>query len=144
MAYVRDGRSPVPKDERVSAVMSRIRATNTKPELTMRALLREAGHTGYRLHYDKVPGRPDIAFVGRKVAIFVHGCFWHGCPHCRPRTPKNNSAFWMNKVANNKARDERKTAALRNEGWSVVTVWECSLRKRPAAQLSRVLKSLRA
>lgn len=144
MAYVRDGRSPVPKDERVSAVMSRIRAKDTKPELMLRAMLREAGHTGYRLHYAKVPGRPDVAFVGRKVAVFVNGCFWHGCPHCRPRTPKNNSAFWVNKVATNKARDKRKAAALRKEGWLVIAIWECQLRDHPQRSVARVLKVLEA
>ncbi len=142
MAYLRDGRAPVPTDERVSATMSRIGAKNTKPELLMRTLLREAGHTGYRLHYTKAPGRPDIAFVGRKVAVFVHGCFWHGCPHCRPRTPKSNSAFWVNKVATNQARDERKTAALRREGWSVITIRECQLRKHPRRSLARVVHVL--
>lgn len=142
MAYQRDGRAPVPTDPRVSAVMSRIRAKNTKPELVLRALLREAGHTGYRLHYTKVPGRPDIAFVGRQVAVFVHGCFWHGCPLCKPRTPKSNSGFWSNKVATNQARDKRKSAALRTAGWKVITIRECQLRDRPMAQLARVVKAL--
>ena len=67
--YLRDGRAPVPKDPRTSAVMSRIRAKNTTPELSVRQALRERGFTGYRLHYAKAPGRPDIAFVGRKVAV---------------------------------------------------------------------------
>jgi DNA mismatch endonuclease (patch repair protein) len=142
MAYVRDGRSPTPKNERVSAVMSRIRAKNTKPELLLRALLREAGHTGYRLHYAQAPGRPDVTFVRWKVAIFVHGCFWHGCPHCQPRTPKSNSAFWLNKVATNQARDKRKTAALRRGGWSVITIRECQLRKHPHRSVARVVKVL--
>ena len=142
MAYIRDGRAPVPQDERVSANMSRIRAKNTKPELVLRSMLREAGRSGYRLHYTKVPGRPDVAFVKHRLALFVHGCFWHGCPYCRPRTPKSNAAFWLNKVATNQARDKRKNGALRKLGWTVLTIRECQLRRRPKAQLERVLKAL--
>lgn len=142
MAYLRDGRAPVPQDERVSAAMSRIRAKNTRPELLLRALLRKAGYKGYRLHYAHAPGRPDIAFVGKKVAVFVHGCFWHGCPHCRARTPKTNTAFWVNKVATNQARDRRKAAALRKGGWAVITVWECRLRRAPEASVLRIARFL--
>jgi len=120
--------------------MSRIRAKNTGPEMTMRSLLRGAGYTGYRLHYAKEAGRPDIAFVGRRVAIFVHGCFWHGCPHCAPRKPRSNASFWTAKLWANKARDARKVKALRSRGWCVVTVWECQLKERPTAQLARVLR----
>ncbi len=141
-SYIRDARSPVPKDERTSALMSRIRGRDTGPEKALRKALRGSGHTGYRLHYKGAPGRPDIAFVGRKVAVFVHGCFWHGCPHCQQRSPKNNSAFWREKLDRNKARDDRKTRALRTSGWSVITIWECRLRRFPKAQLSRVLKAL--
>lgn len=142
MAYIRDGRAPVPRNERISATMSRIRAKNTKPERVLRSMLREAGKCGYRLHYSKVPGRPDITFVKHKLAIFVHGCFWHGCPYCRPRTPKSNSTFWTNKVAMNQARDRRKNTALRELGWTVLVIRECQLRERPQAQLARVLKVL--
>ncbi|MBK7618693.1 MAG: very short patch repair endonuclease [Flavobacteriales bacterium] len=142
MAYVRDGRSPRPKDERTSALMSRIKAKNTGPELLLRELLRTAGHTGYRLHYQSVPGRPDITFVGKRVAIFVHGCFWHGCPLCQPPPPKSNASFWRKKLSANKARDARKSRALRQAGWSVVVIRECQLRKRPQQQLERVLRYL--
>jgi DNA mismatch endonuclease (patch repair protein) len=142
MAYKRDGRAPVPHDPRVSATMSRIRAKNTRPEMIVRAALRRAGHTGYRLHYDRVPGRPDIAFVGRRIALFVHGCFWHGCPHCTPGRPKNNRIFWDRKLDANKARDQRKAAALRKDGWAVYTVWECALRRDPKRALARVVSAL--
>ena len=109
--------------------MSRIRARDTAPELSLRRALRAIGCTGYRLHYAKVPGRPDVAFVGRKVAVFVHGCFWHGCPHCAQRKPKSNSDFWTRKLQANKARDARKVRALRKAGWQVITVWECRVTK---------------
>ncbi|MBK7946862.1 MAG: very short patch repair endonuclease [Flavobacteriales bacterium] len=85
--------------------------------------------TGYRLHYAKVPGRPDIAFVNRKLAVFVHGCFWHGCPHCQPPKPKRNTWYWGPKLERNKERDSEKASALRKEGWRVVTLWECAIKR---------------
>lgn len=142
--YLRDGRAPVPKDARVSALMSRIRSKGTGPEKVMRALMAQAGIRGYRLNYAHAPGRPDIAFVGKKVAIFVHGCFWHGCPHCRPPRPKSNKTFWEAKLDRNAARDVRKVRALRNAGWRVLTVWECRLRKFPGSALRRVERALAA
>jgi DNA mismatch endonuclease, patch repair protein len=141
--YIRDGRAPVPTDERTSAVMSRIRARNTAPEMQLRTLLRQKGITGYRLHYAGAPGRPDLAFVGRRIAVFVHGCFWHGCPHCRPRRPGSNSTFWNTKLDANKARDTRKRAELRQAGWKVITIWECRLRLAPALQVKRVERAWR-
>ena len=141
-SYLRDGRAPIPKDERTSAIMSRIRAKNTAPELALRKVLRSAGIPGYRLHYDKVPGRPDIAFVGDRVAVFVHGCFWHGCPHHPGQRVKSHGAWWRKKIATNRARDKRKSAALRRAGWSVVTIWECRLNNFPTAQLARIRRSL--
>lgn len=141
-AYVRDKRSPKPKNATVSAVMSRIRSTNTKPERLMRTALAEAGVRGYRLHHASTPGRPDITFVGRRIAVFVHGCFWHGCPHCQRSTPKHNRAWWRDKLAANQARDERKRRELKSAGWKVVTVWECRLKKSPAREASRVARAL--
>ncbi|MBP7408145.1 MAG: DNA mismatch endonuclease Vsr [Flavobacteriales bacterium] len=140
--YLRDGRAPIPKDERTSALMSRIRNMDTAPERAMRALLAAEGIKGYRLNHATTPGRPDIAFVGRKVAVFVHGCFWHGCPHCSPQKPKSNSAWWKHKLGANKARDLRKTQALRTLGWSVTTIWECRLRATPQVQVKRVISAL--
>ena len=87
--------------EATSRVMSANRAKDTKPELLLRQALWQAGHRGYRLHYKKVPGRPDITFVGKRVAIFVHGCFWHRCPKCAYTLPKNNTAFRQAKFDRN-------------------------------------------
>jgi DNA mismatch endonuclease (patch repair protein) len=140
--YLRDGRAPVPVDARTSATMSRIRARNTRPELALRQALRALGWTGYRLHYKKASGRPDIAFVGRRVAVFVHGCFWHGCPYCSPPRPKSHTDFWNAKLDANKARDARAVRALKAEGWRVVTCWECQLRKDPVGQAKRVVRHL--
>lgn len=140
--YLRDGRAPVPKDARTSALMSRIKARNTGPERALRAALRAAGITGYRLHYVKAPGRPDVAFVGRRLAIFVHGCFWHGCPHCQPARPKSHRTFWTEKLDRNKARDQRKERELREAGWRVLTIWECRLKEDPPREVKRVARLL--
>lgn len=140
--YLRDGRAPVPVDARVSEQMSRIRGKNTKPERAMRAALRAVGLRGYRLNFAKVPGKPDIAFVGKKVAVFVHGCFWHGCPRCQPPRPRINMDYWDRKLDRNIQRDRQKARALRKAGWSVITVWECRLKKDPEGQAARVLRTM--
>jgi DNA mismatch endonuclease (patch repair protein) len=112
-----------------SAVMRRVRARDTGPERRVRAMLRSLGHTGYRLDRRDLPGRPDIAFIGRKRAIFVHGCFWHGhdCPR-GARTPKTNTEYWRAKIARNVARDAAALDALGALGWEALVVWECALR----------------
>ncbi len=118
------------------------RGKHTKPELELRRLLREAGYPGYRLHWKKAPGRPDIAYPGRKVAIFVNGCFWHRCPYCNPPTPKSHSEFWEAKFSTNQQRDATKTAELERSGWTAVTVWECRLKADPTREVDRVTHAL--
>lgn len=116
-----------------SEVMRRVKARDTKPELIVRAALREIGHPGYRLDRRDLPGRPDIAFIGRRRAIFVHGCFWHGHDCKRgARQPKTNADYWRAKIARNRARDQAAQAALEAQGWRVLTIWECGLRDRDA------------
>jgi len=122
--------------------MSANRAQNTKPELLLRQALWRSGHRGYRLHYKKIPGRPDITFVGKKVAIFVHGCFWHRCPKCAYTLPKNNSAFWQAKFDRNVERDAQKRRDLQRLGWKVITVWECDLKNRFQATFNKISKAL--
>jgi DNA mismatch endonuclease, patch repair protein len=105
------------------------RSKDTKPELLVRGLLRELG-VGYRLHRKDLPGKPDIAFIGRKKAIFVHGCFWHqhGDPQCRiVRRPDSNNSFWNRKFEANLKRDETNLASLFACGWDVLVLWECEL-----------------
>ena len=118
------------------------RGKDTKPEQRLRALLRHAGFPGYRLHWNKAPGRPDIAYPGRKVAIFVNGCFWHRCPTCQPAAPKSHAEFWDRKFELNRERDERKTRELEALGWTVLTVWECELRDDPDTAVARVTSVL--
>jgi len=123
--------NPAPTSEMVSKSMRGNVAKGTSPELRLRRLLREAGRGGYRLHW-KVAGRPDIAYPGRKVAIFVNGCYWHRCPSCQPPMPKSNTEFWAEKFRRNQERDERKRSELEEAGWTVLTVWECQIRDEPA------------
>ena len=114
---------------------------DTKPELMLRMLLREAGYPGYRLQW-KVPGRPDICYPGRKVAIFVNGCFWHRCPICNLPLPKNNHDFWVDKFNHNVSRDRSNTKALEDEGWTVVTIWECEIKKNSKEVIDRLVDIL--
>jgi DNA mismatch endonuclease (patch repair protein) len=128
MKYSRDKRSPKPKNEKASKLMSKIKSKNTKPELILRKALYEKGIRGYRIHKKGIPGRPDIAWIGKRVAIFVNGCFWHSCPKCNLQKPKHNSEFWNNKFKTNKLRDSRKIMDLTNAGWKVLTIWECDIK----------------
>jgi DNA mismatch endonuclease (patch repair protein) len=126
--YIRDKRSPKPTSSLSSRVMSAIRAKDTKPEIIFRKQLWKNGLRGYRLHW-KVEGRPDIAFPGKKIAIFIHGCYWHKCPICDLPTPKSNTAFWQDKFAKNVERDDRKKNVLEKAGWDVLIFWECQIKK---------------
>ena len=130
--------NPPPSSPAVRAVMRANRAKDTGPERRLRAALRAAGLGGYRLNWKKAPGRPDIAYPGRKVAIFVHGCYWHHCPRCYPNLPKSNPEFWARKFDLNRERDARKRSTLEDADWSVVEVWECDLRDRPVDVIDRV------
>lgn len=135
---------PAASSEATRHVMQANRSKNTGPELKVRAALRAAGLTGYRLHWKKAPGRPDVCFPGRRVAIFVHGCFWHRCPFCAPSRPKTHPEFWEAKFARNRARDARETAELVASGWTVVVVWECRLKRgRLDATMDEVVASVR-
>lgn len=123
-----DHRNPSPTNDTVTKVMKANKGRDTGPELSLRRALRDAGWPGYRVNW-KVPGRPDIAYPGRKVAIFVNGCFWHRCPICDLPLPKSNVEFWKNKFERNVERDRRKVIELNGMGWTAITVWECQIKK---------------
>jgi DNA mismatch endonuclease, patch repair protein len=129
-----------------SAVMRAVKSRNTSPELSVRALLRPIA-PGYRLHRGDLPGKPDVAYISRKLAIFVHGCFWHGHDCARgARAPKTNSAYWRAKIARNRARDSKTLAAFAEMNWRVLVVHECELKDKAAlsARLAEALGPERA
>jgi DNA mismatch endonuclease (patch repair protein) len=114
--------------EQRSAVMRAVKDRDTTPEVAVRRILRAAG-IGYRLGGAGLPGRPDLVMKGRRVAVFVHGCFWHGHDCARgARAPKANADYWASKIGRNRTRDDAVVAALGAAGWRVVTVWECGLK----------------
>lgn len=110
--------------------MSGIRGKNTKPELLVRSMLFKAGYR-FRLHRKDLPGTPDIVMPGRRVAIFIHGCFWHRHHDCSlARLPKSNAEFWKIKLSGNERRDQIKYSQLANLGWRVLVIWECAIRRQ--------------
>jgi DNA mismatch endonuclease (patch repair protein) len=132
------------KSER-SALMARIRGTNTKPEVLVRSGLHRAG-LRFRIHNRSLPGRPDIVLAKHRTVVFVQGCFWHRHGCSLSSEPATRRAFWRDKFARNVARDKRTAAALRRAGWRVLTVWECSLRTaaRREQAIARLVRRIAA
>lgn len=129
--------------EKRSAVMRRVKGRDTGPEKAIRRLLTGLG-ARYRLHRKDLPGNPDIVMAGRRLAIFVHGCFWHGHDCARgARVPKANRDYWLVKVGRNRERDIASRAALEAAGWRVETIWECDMKDEVAltARLADLLAS---
>ncbi len=125
-----------------SRMMAGIRGTNTKPERVVRSWLHRQG-LRFRLHKAGLPGHPDVVLARYRVAIFVHGCFWHRHPGCRDATtPASNAAFWQEKFRKNVERDRKKTAELRRLGWKVLTIWECQTTSEK--QLARLAARVRS
>ena len=134
--------APAASNFAVHKSMQGNKRANTKPELLMRERLRAAGLGGYRLQW-KVAGHPDIAWPGKKVCVFVNGCFWHRCPHCKLSTPKKNVEYWTTKFERNVERDRENVAVLEADGWRVHVVWECELKKKTIdATLAKLLPEL--
>ena len=122
--------------ERRSANMRAIRSKGMKPETLVRRLVYALGYR-YRLHRKDLPGKPDLVFIGKRKAIFVHGCFWHQHPNCREgRPPRSNQEYWGPKLQRNVERDSKAVEALSAQGWQTLVIWECetgdeeNLRKR--------------
>ena len=111
--------------QRRSEMMAGIKGRDTGPERIVRRIAHGLGFR-YRLHRKDLPGRPDLVFPRHRLAVFVHGCFWHRHNGCRyAYTPKSRVMFWMEKFAGNVTRDRRNEEALRNLGWRVLVIWEC-------------------
>lgn len=122
--------------------MSRVKSSHTLPEMRVRSAAHSLG-LRFRLHRKDLPGRPDLVFPKHRVALFVHGCFWHrhtGCP--KASTPKSRRAFWLEKFERNVARDAANAATLRKMGWRVLAVWECETKDLPqlTRRLARIFK----
>lgn len=125
--------------ERRSALMARVRTKDTKPEVALRQALRAAGVRGYRLHRRDIAGRPDLAWLGRRVAVFVDGAFWHGHPDYYHG---QSGPFWDEKIAKNRARDARVDAELRAAGWTVVRIWDFEVERSLDTAVARVREAL--
>jgi len=126
-----------------SAVMARVKGRDTGPEKIVRGLLWGLG-ARYRLNRKDLPGKPDIVMAGRRLVVFVHGCFWHGHDCARgARAPKSNREYWLGKIGRNRARDIETHAKLEAAGWRVETIWECELKDRAAleARLADLLRT---
>ncbi|MBN6207598.1 very short patch repair endonuclease [Ralstonia flatus] len=110
-----------------SEIMSRIRSTNTQPELVVRSMLHKLGYR-FRLHRRELPGRPDIVLPRHRKVILVHGCFWHGHTCKLASRPKSNQRYWADKIARNQSRDAHAMDQLQVLGWEVLVLWECEIR----------------
>ena len=112
-------------NEQRSRIMRAVKSRNTQPEMTVRRIVHRMGYR-YRLHRKDLPGKPDLAFISRRKAIFVHGCFWHGhdCPR-GAREPKTNRDYWIPKIAKTRKRDKATMERLRKMDWKTLVIWEC-------------------
>lgn len=127
--------------EKRSAIMRAIRSSgNRSTELRLAGLLRKARLSGWR-RTSRLPGRPDFVFHRERVAVFVDGCFWHGCSRCI-RKVKSNARFWSKKITRNRARDRRVSRDLRSKGWTVIRIWEHELRPSSAALPKRLVDAV--
>ena len=121
-------------DAERSRIMRAVKSRDTGPEKAVRSLAHRMGYR-FRLHRADLPGKPDLAFPGRRAVVFVHGCFWHGHDCKRgARTPKTNTEYWTAKIARNAARDRDQLSSLKRLGWRALVVWECQLRNEPAVR----------
>jgi DNA mismatch endonuclease (patch repair protein) len=125
-----------------SRIMAAVRSRGNKAtELILLELFRAAGLKGWRRHA-AIFGRPDFVFAKQRVAVFVDGCFWHGCAkHCR--MPASNRKYWVGKIDRNVQRDRTTRKALRAKGWKVIRVWEHELKRRPRGAVGRIVRALR-
>jgi len=123
-----------------SQMMSGIRGKNTAPELLLRRALHRNGFR-YRLHVKELPGKPDIVFSSKKAIIMIHGCFWHGHDCHLFKWPSTRVEFWRNKIESNMRRDKKVETELSNNGWRILTIWECALKGRKRTSEDEIITS---
>lgn len=127
-----------------SAIMAKVKGTDTKPEIIVRKYLFSKGYR-YRLHDKRYPGRPDIVIPKYRCIIFIHGCFWHGHSNCKyAKLPETNTEFWEKKIYSNIRRDKQVIDELIKDGWHVIVVWECEIKniKTKAERLKKLEKEI--
>jgi DNA mismatch endonuclease (patch repair protein) len=119
-----------------SEIMAKVRSTDTAPEIHVRSILEEMGYSFF-LQNDDLPGKPDMLLPDYDTAVFVHGCFWHGCPVCRHAKirPKENSEYWNKKLDRTLERDKENKIKLEELGYKVLIIWECETKKRKINRL---------
>ena len=122
-----------------SRIMAAVKPTGTRTEKRLARILWQNNIRGYRKHWH-VPGKPDFAWPGIKVAVFVDGCFWHGCPRCK-RISASNRVFWEQKIRRNRYRDKQISTLLRRDGWRILRIWECTVSS--PRTLQRIVSTLR-
>lgn len=129
---------------RRSEIMSRIKSKDTGVELLVRRRLFAMGYR-YRIHYKSLPGKPDIVFTKKKIAVFIHGCFWHGhnCASRYAHTSQSNRMYWGPKIARTRQRDQEHVQILEASGWTVIVLWECELRRDAGNAMRGLLQTLR-
>jgi DNA mismatch endonuclease (patch repair protein) len=131
-----------PKAKR-SAVMKLVKSRgNKQTELELKLQFRRNKISGWRRHLP-LPGKPDFAFPKKRIAVFVDGCFWHGCPRCY-KPPKSNQRFWREKLLYNQTHDKKVNRQLRQQGWKVIRIWQHALQKSPQTCLNRIRRALEA
>lgn len=124
-----------------SRMMSSIKGKDTKPELAIRGELHRRGYR-FRLHYQKLPGKPDIVLPKFRAAIFVNGCFWHGHTCHLFKWPKSREEFWRSKIEGNRSRDRANSKAISNSDWRQLTVWECAMKGKHKLPLKLVVDKI--
>lgn len=125
--------------------MSQIKGKDTKPEILVRKFLFANG-IRYRLHDKRLPGKPDLVFPKYGKVVFIHGCFWHGHESCKYFVvPKTRTEWWLNKINANRKKDAESIAALKKQGWKVITVWECELKRdKRESKLKSLIKEFKS
>lgn len=129
--------------EKRSIVMSKIRSTNTKPEIILRSALHRLGYR-FRIHSKQLPGKPDIVLAKYKTLIFVHGCFWHFHKDCpEGRFPSTNTEYWSEKIKKTIERDKQHQKLCKELGWTVLVIWECEIEKKLINILNKIKESFK-